>query len=213
MNDRKRYSTAWSFWTLAAQYLFLVENAAHEIETKGNPYSLVKDYRDGEITSAEFTEKTQWSDHRIIMPLLFNLYHGLELMLKGFLLVHPEGDVEAKHSIQRLTQKFAELYPAEKDLQVFFRKYTALHEIPEILSEFLRSNGISIDQLYEALRYPVDRNFQRLKNYINLKYQGDAGVAFFRELWHDLSNARMPAVRLGRSMKPTNEVLNRREMG
>jgi len=57
-------------------------------------------------------------------------------------------------------------------LNSFLRKYTEEANLPAILGDFLRDNAMTFDDLYQALRYPSDRNFQTLKTYIELKYKG-----------------------------------------
>jgi hypothetical protein len=86
-------------------------------------------------------------------------------------------------------------------LNSFLRKYTEEANLPAILGDFLRDNAMTFDDLYQALRYPSDRNFQTLKTYIELKYKGTIGIPFFKELHQDIEAVRVAAVRLGRSLE------------
>jgi hypothetical protein len=198
---REEYIKSRAFWTLALQYLSLVENAARETVDQGNVSGLVTDYKDGEPTVDDYFEKTRWSDHRLIMPLLFNLYHGFELLVKGFLLARKPEVVEAHHGIQEWVEQFAQLFPMENDLRECFLKYTQPDRLPKLITQFLSDNQLQFGQLYEALRYPTDKKFDNIKRYIQLKYKGTEGLPFFKELLIDLNRLRIAAVRLGRSIE------------
>jgi len=111
MCNPNRYHLAQSFWTVSFQYLMLVENVVREAVVRGNIWVMTKAWEDGEITPKEYEEKTRWSDHKLIIPLLFNLYHGIELLAKGFLLAAPNQNVKPKHSIGKLCRQFSRAYP------------------------------------------------------------------------------------------------------
>src|SRR4030042_2804305 len=104
MTDTEKYDLALSFWTVSFQYLMLVENVARETTSQGNTWVMTNTNNLVPITSEEYEEGTRWSDHTIIIPLLFNLYHGIELLLKGFLLVAPGVTAERTHNVQPLCQ-------------------------------------------------------------------------------------------------------------
>lgn len=69
------------YWRLATQYLDLTEAVSTELVRSGNPWVIVA----SELSDAQYRESTTWSDHRIGVAVLFNFYHGVELVLKGFL--------------------------------------------------------------------------------------------------------------------------------
>jgi len=201
MCEPNRYDLALSFWTTSFEYLMLVENVARETVAQGNKWFMTKDSEDGEIAQGEYAEGIRWSDHTLIIPLLFNLYHGIELLTKGFLLVSPDQNVKPEHSISRLCRQFAHAYPGESELIDFFMKFTDDQRLPALLGDFLRDNGLTLNDLYQALRYPSDRDFQALRQYVGLKYKGEDGLPFFDELAKDISAIRIAAVRLGRSLE------------
>lgn len=166
---------------------------------------MTKDWEDGEITADEYTECTRWSDHTLIIPLLFNLYHGIELLVKGFLLVAPDQNVKPRHSIGRLCRQFCRTYPDETELNDFFAKFTDEQRLPALLANFLKDNSLTLNDLYQVVRYPSDQDFQTLRKYVELKYQGEKGLPFFQELADDIKAVRVAAVRLGRSFETTSE--------
>ena len=71
--------------------------------------------------------------------------------------------------------------------------------MPSLLQDFLHDNSITVGSLYEAFRYPTDKNFVQIRRYSKLKYTGANGVQFFTELKGDLATLRTESVRLGRS--------------
>ena len=89
------------FWTTAIQYLHLVEIVTAEIVKQGNVWGVEAPYN---ISEEEFREMTKWSDFRIAVPLLFNFYHGVELLLKGFLIA--KNEFQSIHQISILFDKF-----------------------------------------------------------------------------------------------------------
>ena len=149
------YDIALSLWTVSFQYLMLVENVACETVSCENPLGLTKDINAGPITEDELDEATRWSDHTLVIPLLFNLYHGIELLVKGFLLITPGITVKAKHSIQRLCRDFSAAYPDEIEINSFLQKYTEENQLPVLLSKFLEDNTLTFADLYQALRSPA----------------------------------------------------------
>lgn len=197
---QERYMLALSFWTSALQYLRLVENVAKETVSQGNTWVLVRDYCSGSITAEEYSQATCWSDHSIIIPLIFNLLHGIELLSKGFLLADPEEPVTKTHKISALRERIAARFPDENIINGFLCKYTDIHEMPELVVRFLNANGLSVDQLYQALRYPSP-NFVEAHDYVGLKYQGEAGTVFFMELAKDIEKLRLAAIKLGRELE------------
>ena len=128
----KKYNVALSFWTASFQYLRLVENVAGETVIQGNVWVMIKDFEE------DYEKDTRWSDHTIIIPLIFNLLHGIELLIKGFLLTSPDQNVGKNHNIPDLSRKFLRRFPEEELLNTFFHKYTCEHAMPDILKRFLK---------------------------------------------------------------------------
>ena len=204
MCEKERYHLALSFWTASFQYMMLVENAAHEIVAHDNTWVMVRDFSEGPITEQEYADATRWSDHTTIIPLLFNLLHGIELLIKGFLLMDPNEDINKSHDIIDLCSRFYHLFPNETVLNGFFHKYTCEYAMPDILKEFLKDNRIDIRSLYQALRYPSP-DFQVMRDYSGLKYKGEEGVHVFSDLQSEIETVRKSAVGLGRRLEPQND--------
>jgi hypothetical protein len=75
MWTEQQYEKALSFWTAAFEYLMLVENVAHETVAQGNKHVIIDD-GPSRISEEEYEERTKWSDHTLVVPLLFNLIMG-----------------------------------------------------------------------------------------------------------------------------------------
>ena len=189
---------------MSFQYLSLVESVARETVAQGNPHIIITDYAtDGEFTWDLYDEKTRWSDHKLIIPTLFCFYHAIELLLKGFLLL--QDGAKAEHKLEQQRIEFAQIFSEEAVISEFLTKYIDVKQLPPLLASFMKKNNVTINNFYEALRYPTDRHFQRTKEYLDLKYRGEDGLRFFKELIGDIRSLRVAAVRLGRSFEPTAE--------
>jgi hypothetical protein len=204
MCNRDHYNIALSFWTASFQYLVLVQNGAHEIVANDNKWVMIKDFNEGPISPENYAKATRWSDHTISIPLLFNLLHGIELLIKGFLIVEQYEDMKKSHNIVDLCIRFLRVFPNEEVLNRFFQKYTCEYTMPDIMKNFLKDNCIDIKSLYQALRYPSP-DFRAMRRYASFKYNGEAGVHFFSDLESELQEVRKAAVTLGRSLEPSDK--------
>lgn len=200
-----RYKLALSFLDAANQYLRLVENSADEISHAGNPHVLVDD--DGEtITNEAYDRRTRWSDHAVILPVLFNLLHGIELLLKGFVFVDPAEDPRAVHNSKNLFRLFKNKYPDESLLIEFVEKYVDETSLPLLIRRFLKKNNLTIEKMYGAIRYPADNKFTTMVKYSSLKYNEKLGAKFFMVLSKDIHAVRLASVRLGQSIFTVTDV-------
>ena len=116
---------------------------------------MVQDFDGTPISEREYAEATRWSDHTTIIPLLFNLHHGIELLIKGFLLTDPDEDIKKSHDIIDLCSRFCHLFPDETELNGFFHKYTCEYAMPDILQQFLRDNRIDVPPFIKLCATPA----------------------------------------------------------
>jgi len=75
-------TSAPGYLTVGTYFLQLSELACGQLECNGNKWFIVSDLP---IEPDRYDEQTLWSDHRIGVPILFNFFHGVELILKDFL--------------------------------------------------------------------------------------------------------------------------------
>lgn len=185
---------ALGFWTVGIQYLHLVQAVSNETHDQGNRHIVVTD----DINNHnEYSEQTKWSDFNLVIPLLFNFYHGLEVILKGFR--HANGVAGShSHSLSNLLTDFKANNPGN-DLIPLFEKYILQPNLPTILSEFCTESGITIDDYYQALKYPQSTRGDQYHHH-PLKYRESEGAAFFSELRDDIQKLREKMVSLGRNL-------------
>ena len=163
------------FLQLGLDYLKIASNILGENLKAGNKHVVISDY---EIIEESYGIETQWSDFNIIVPTLFNFYHGLELVLKGLLSIITKDKTNYTHDITLL---FNEINSDSVTVKLYETLKRHLKEpgINEILSGFLKTNGLSISQLYEALRYPEGRNLQKVYEYGKMYYLEGTALPYF----------------------------------
>ena len=199
--EKDKLDIGLSFLTLSLKYLCLVENISHENIKQGNPHILVVDE---EISSEKYEEMTKWSDFNISIPFLFNLYHGLELLLKGFLFLRNDYIVRPNHNIEKLFKDFKKKYNKEKEIILILKKYLEINLMPDFLANCLKNNSIQINNLYEFLKYPTDKKARKIYDYIDLKYKEEKGSEFFENLASDLNILVKAMVKLYKKIERKN---------
>lgn len=152
-------------------------------------------------TDEEYDEITKWSDFHISNPILFNFYHGLELLLKGFLALKENYILKPMHNTEKLFKEFKKNYGKEEKIISILDKYLTINLMPDFLAKCLKNNNIQINDFYNFLRYPADKNFQNVYNYIDLKYKEEKGLIFFKELKSDLDILLREIVKLYREIE------------
>jgi hypothetical protein len=151
------------------------------------------------FTWDRYLEDTKWADHNVIIPTLFDLLHGIEVMLKGFLIA--SGQVLSRtHRLSELLEHFESEFPGHP-LGQTARKYILRDHLPELLATFCDESGITMDDYYQALKYPESSNGQ-VYTHRPLKYQGENGLPFFETLNRDLKTMIHESVALSRSICP-----------
>lgn len=180
--SNKENLNALLFLTLGSKYLNLVHNVLEETIKSGNAHMVVSD---GDFSWNEYYQKTKWSDFFIIEPVLFCLYHGFELTIKGLILLVGDGTVESIHSISNLHKKLLTLDKVPEDIKNIVEKYITPND-NNLISGFLIENKRDIDGLYEFLRYPADKNFQSLNSYFQLHYKEAEALEEYKRILQDI---------------------------
>ena len=185
---------ALGYWTIGIQYLHIVESVARETIQQNNKWTVVADE---DISWEKYDSQTKWSDHNLIIPLLFDFYHGVEVLLKGFLIAKAELK-NRNHKLSSLLEGFDKLFP-NHNLSTLLSRYIVQAELPEPLASFCSQSSISIDEYYQALKYPESTN-GKIYRHSPLKYKSDAGAPFFSNLINDIIQIRLDTVSLGRTI-------------
>ena len=187
---------ALGFWTVGIQYLHLVQSISNETHQQGNAHFVVSNT---EITATAYAEATKWSDHNLVIPLLFNFYHGLEVILKGYIHANESGAIHS-HKLSELLITFKSYHPCSP-LYALFEKYIIQTKLPAILAEFCSTSSITIDEYYQALKYPESTRGNQYHHH-PLKNREAEGANFFAELRDDIERIRIESVASGRIICP-----------
>ena len=188
---------ALGYWDVGIQYLHLVEAVSDETVKQGNPWMVTLRQP---INGDDFQKETKWSDYNLVIPLLFNFYHGHELLLKGFIAAKGQ-QLGSSHKLTALLDKFNKLYPREI-LCYPISKYILDTTQPKIIKDFLQQAlGTTIDDYYQFLKYPR-RKGGNLYSHRPLQYKDEEGVQFFADLSKDIKQLRRKTVALGKEICP-----------
>ncbi len=175
---------ALSFLTLGSKYLNLVHNVLEETVNSGNHHMVATS---SEIVWDEYWRETRWSDFRIIEPVIFNFYQGLELTLKGLQFLVNQTDIKPEHNITNLFDAVQKNEEVPDPLKQIIKKYVSIIETENpVINAFLVTNKITINQMYEFLRYPSDKSFENLTNYIALHYREEKALQNYKDIIIDI---------------------------
>jgi HEPN domain-containing protein len=147
-----------NFLLLADQYFRTSKNIIEEMINSDNKWVIVSD---NTINWSEYDYKTKWSDFNTLLPALFLIYHGLELLLKGFL-KYIKVDYEKNHNFTELLNNFQQKFLSSdsKKLILILKKYLILnHNTSTLLKKYFQKNKYikNPQKMYNALRYPESK--------------------------------------------------------
>ncbi len=170
-----------SYITLGYNFLQLTINAIDEMEKQGNHHTIISHGHSSEQESWDnYEEKTKWNDNNIGLPVLFNFYHGIELIIKGLTLELTSLKLQKKHTLSILLSNLEKCENAlEDNLQ------TVLKEILKYdPNGIFKRNDTSIDRYHVLLRYPEIevKNVDQAVSSNMLKSQGEVGLAIFTDV-------------------------------
>lgn len=186
VNMEDKDTIARRHFMFAESFLQLVENVFVEIVDSGNANVYIGPPRNN--ISEHFRQKTKWSDFRILIPTLFNLFHGIELLMKAanYKVVAPPKKPD--HKLSAIFCDFKMNYPDSTKLIGILNRYVyPIENDTLILKMFYLDNKIpDSSKFYEIYRYPFKRDFQEDFNYKALSNFGKEGVIFFKQAIEDI---------------------------
>lgn len=178
-----------SFLSLSHKYLHTSKMIFIELKISGNKWIIIKDTG---ITGEVLEEETKRSDYNVLIPGLFLFYHGLELLIKGLLLLK---DIKVKgHGIENLYSVFSTEFINEKKLNLAIRKYAYINnsDSSELIKRFVGENREinSTKRLYQAFRYPVNSDMVDEDNYdySPILYREEDIIETIEEIIYDINN-------------------------
>lgn len=166
---------ALSFFTMAHNFLTLVRLAVLEILEYDNNTNVLKDTNG---------ESNNWEAMTVSTPILFNFYHGLELAIKGYLVLQANNKTSVRgHWFTHLIKEYKMAYPKEHDTFISLVQENTIN-LPEqsIMGKFLSKNKIGIDSWYSALKYPYEKKHEFCR--MHFKYSSNQ-----KEFWQDILEA------------------------
>jgi hypothetical protein len=182
---------AHSYFVLAAHFLRLAEGTAHKLVKTRNRISVVSG---GDISVDCYARETRWSDHSIGIAVMFSFYHGIELTLKGCLLLN--GVSKQTHRLSKLFEDFEQKH-AGSELAVELSQHIVNISFTSPLGCFLKENNIKIDSWYQSLKYPKSTNGKNFSHW-KLQYGGTNTIEF----WHKIKKSAKRIRKAGNSFLP-----------
>lgn len=210
-NNIKTPERLFAYLAVGEQFLHLAELACNELVNSGNPIVLVRELRKGapptdekNFPVEECLEATKWSDIRISIPVVFNFYHGIELILKEFIADKEwlKG-LKDKHKLTELLTKFNEEHSKTTQGQTIANiigKYTCCYDKKSPLGKFFVKNNITPDKWYESLKYPESNKGQSFSHF-DLKYGSSNTIKFWESISEDAHYLQQEANKLAITLK------------
>jgi HEPN domain-containing protein len=167
-----------NYITIGYNFLQLTINFIDELVSQGNrSLVMTSGNKSADEDWKEYEVKTRWNDQNVAIPVLFNFFHGTELVLKG-LILNCGGAVKKTH---RLTIHLESLRqcpnPPSESLLNHLQKIISDNG----LEDFFKTNNSSVDSFYELFRYPEMNNGRKLEFWM-LKGKEEIGVKRFEEI-------------------------------
>lgn len=192
MNEKE---LALYFLTLSQKYLFLVQNILNETIKSGNLWFVHDSFNCAGLSHEEIVkkislgndEKTKWNDSNVIIPTLFNFYHGIELLMKGFLFANKIKLEKTDHNLEALLEKVNSIPNLDKKLLTTFEKYILKDKITnQFLINFFDENELSPKSFFIILKYPTDKQFVKFYQYSSIYYKEKNLIPFLNEINLDI---------------------------
>lgn len=185
-----------AYLSLGEQFLRLSYETSIELVNSKNPHFVVSDKP---LRPGEYERRTRWSDHAVGIAALFNRFHGLELILKGFLTARQSAPKH--HCLTKLVEDFDRAYPNEALTQLVMDALNVF--VPgSPLARFFEDNELHIDQWYEALKYPELRDGTSIDHF-GLKYGGEDTTPFWAGVAESVAQVQRRAIALANSLSIT----------
>ena len=144
-----------SFLSLGYNFLSLTINSIDEMEKQENKSLVLSDmiYSD-DVSFKKYDEMTKWNDFNIGIPVLFNFFHGHELILKGILELLAI-KAPKSHNLSAILAKLEVI--SNPDLS------NLIIHLNDVLNnngfeKFFIENDKNVDSYYILLKYPEEKS-------------------------------------------------------
>jgi len=171
------------FLQVASSYLFTSKILLEMMSFSNNNCIAIANI---EITEEELMRQTKYSDTNLMIPALFNLYHGLELIMKGMVLAH-DGNIITEHKPEKLFNDLKEIENEDAEYIFTISKYMNKPISVNFINEYVVKEKIKdISQLYQSLRYPSPIKLDVIYNYFDLSHRGKEIIPEIDEIIRDI---------------------------
>ena len=175
MNDRSK-----KYFVLASQY-YHTSKILLETIIQNNNLSIGIGFSEEEAL-IDFNKKIVKSDVYIFIPALFNSLQSVELFVKGLLLLNGK-EIDYEHKLENSFLILKNIYGDKSEIYKSIKNFYNFQE--SVIFEFKKINNITTtEELYEALRYPENRN--KKYDFSSLRFNGKNGVGLLKKLLEKL---------------------------
>lgn len=181
---------------LSDNFFYLVQAALQEnIKQSNRTISVQSSANNQKEAEEEYLRQTKWSDNRILIPVLFNFFHGVELFLKGFKYLNDDPAMQSgfkpNHKLSDLLGDFKDKHPKKIYIIEILDYYIFPENKCEILSDFYKNNNLADSNMFiEVFKYPSDKRFTKQFNFKGLRSNGHEGIDFFKKIIRDIDKLR-----------------------
>lgn len=172
---------------VAEQYLTTSKNLLDLMIINKNPRMQITKVTDKTtIDIDDIFENFKNSSMFTIIPTIFLFYQGMELIIKGFVLIKQK-NVRSSHDMQKLFIEFKKYYIEEKNIITILDKY--INNLLPFLKKFNEDNNINNSKdFYNALRYPEGngKNIKPIDYYALEYYNNDDFILQITQLSNDI---------------------------
>jgi hypothetical protein len=177
------------FLDFSGYFFNLVTASLNESIQQGNKNFIMAKPTDN--IAEKYRAATSWSDFHILIPVLFNFFHGVELWLKGAHYLKNAADCKGGHRLSAWLDLFKANYPTKTDVATIFSSYIFPSDASSVLGEFYKTNNIkNSDQFYEILKYPFNKSLSISFDYKDTRNLGNKGIEFFKQIISDVNKIR-----------------------
>lgn len=157
--------------SLAEDYLRTSKLIMNETIKYENKWVVVSD---SSISLEEYEERTKWSDFNTLIPAIFLLLHGYELLLKGVCLKSGI-DIKTNHKLDYMIRNLENMNIIDKEFITLLKKYVGDSPSNVLINNFLDiNNNITAKDIHVNIRYPITKKNNDETDFSMLKYkQGD----------------------------------------
>lgn len=176
--------TSYQFWNLVRESI----NEMEKINNINIIYSKPDPSTNNEESWINYDHKTRWNDFKIGVPLLFNYYHGLELLMKGLL-------QETNNLPPKNTHKLSDYYELIKTNQHAY-SVKLVDLIGQFITEsnpfndFFLCNGGDVNDFYLMLRYPTKNKDSDEYQFKEIRGRGENGLVKWIQLRENTINIK-----------------------